>query len=746
MDDIVTCSREWPDVLTKLETILKTLDSNNLSCQPGKCSFAFPSITFLGVEVSRHGLKITDDKIKILRSLKPPKDKKSLQKTFGVFNFMRQYCPLFAKSTYNMRRLLKDGVPFVWSSECQVEFDNMIFKLTNAPVLQPLNVNADFHMYTDASYFGTGFAVFQPSGDDPMKLRVVGYGGNALTESHRSWSVMQIELMAVYMSLKAYEPYCRHRTIHIYSDNISLVYLRGVSLGTPREKRMASYIMGFRLQFHHVSGKHQNMLADVISRSFEDMTPSERELWVPHTDPRDDFLFAINSTGSLISQKDADNATSSLTSDTSRTSEVNSWQNYSISYDFSVATDVKTDSILNNIYGDYTPAPKAEMADTWYDCSTDFVIPDEQIKSVTNTDLFMPSNTNDACVHVQSICNATKARRHSKQQTTTTPDIESATDPTTLSALPTDRTDNFDEMLTVPSVSPSDYESDPYLSDMYMYLSRGILPVINEQARVTLLLSEDFIIHTDGLLYRISVPRGKKQARVMSTEVRLALPQKYLAEVVEQTHHLGHFSKERNFQFLRSRFYAKNLFDAVNQFQNTCGKCQRFKRDNTKKPDKLHSLPIPSAPGQQWAVDHLILTRPTVDGHTAIIVFIDAFSKWPVIRLVKSTSAIHAAEAFVEGVISVFGLSPSGQLTLNSDKGSAFVSNFFKTVCKLLGVRLITSASQISTSNGLAESLVKATKQGIKMFADTDVQLRAAIPLIELSLRARLQNSVHSKW
>jgi len=39
----------------------------------------------------------------------------------------------------------------------------------------------------------------------------------------------------------------------------------------------------------------------------------------------------------------------------------------------------------------------------------------------------------------------------------------------------------------------------------------------------------------------------------------------------------------------------------------------------------LHSLPIPTAPWQQWAVDHLNLTRPTVDGYTAINVFIHAF-------------------------------------------------------------------------------------------------------------------------
>ena len=60
-----------------------------------------------------------------------------------------------------------------------------------------------------------------------------------------------------------------------------------------------------------------------------------------------------------------------------------------------------------------------------------------------------------------------------------------------------------------------------------------------------------------------------------------------------------------------------------------------------------------------WATDHLILSRPTDSGDTAIIIFVDAFSKWPVIRLVKNTSALEAARAFVEGVVSVFGLNPN---------------------------------------------------------------------------------------
>jgi hypothetical protein len=94
------------------------------------------------------------------------------------------------------------------------------------------------------------------------------------------------------------------------------------------------------------------------------------------------------------------------------------------------------------------------------------------------------------------------------------------------------------------------------------------------------------------------LPRGKKVSRVQSTESHLALPQIYLAEVVEKAHELGHFSKERNFEFLRTTFYAKNLYDAVARYQQSCDKCQRMKKDPSHKTNKLHSLPIPTRPNE----------------------------------------------------------------------------------------------------------------------------------------------------
>jgi len=63
-----------------------------------------------------------------------------------------------------------------------------------------------------------------------------------------------------------------------------------MAYGSPREQRMASFLMGFHLIFHHVSGKKQNMLADSLSRCFEDMNASELKEWIPNLDPKDDFL------------------------------------------------------------------------------------------------------------------------------------------------------------------------------------------------------------------------------------------------------------------------------------------------------------------------------------------------------------------------------------------------------------------------------------------------------------------------
>jgi hypothetical protein len=57
---------------------------------------------------------------------------------------------------------------------------------------------------------------------------------------------------------------------------------------------MATYLLSFRLQFHHVSGKRENMRADGIRRALEDMSAAEVKEWIPQVDEKDDFLLTVS--------------------------------------------------------------------------------------------------------------------------------------------------------------------------------------------------------------------------------------------------------------------------------------------------------------------------------------------------------------------------------------------------------------------------------------------------------------------
>ena len=243
------------------------------------------------------------------------------------------------------------------------------------------------------------------------------------------------------------------------------------------------------------------------------------------------------------------------------------------------------------------------------------------------------------------------------------------------------------------------------------------------------LLSEEFVIDpTDGLLYRITIPRNKKLANVM-VEKRLCLPKTFRLHCLQAYHDkfLNHFGREKTYLTLRQRYYYKRLYTDCVEYVASCQKCLQ----QTIVP--LNPLQTPTRPFTHWSSDFLPLVRTTAEGYTAILIFICNFSKLPVIRLVKTQTALETAQVFVESVVANYGL-PSN-VTLMTDKGSAYTSHFFKFVTKALNIRLVSSAVATARSNGLSESCVQRVKSMIRFHDINDLQLKAALPLVELALK-----------
>jgi len=86
-----------------------------------------------------------------------------------------------------MRKLLKNNVPFVWSSGCEAELQYLKQCLISDPILKPMDPKKDLVLSTDGSVYGLGFCVLQKDDDDDM-LHAVKYGVFSTTPHQANYS------------------------------------------------------------------------------------------------------------------------------------------------------------------------------------------------------------------------------------------------------------------------------------------------------------------------------------------------------------------------------------------------------------------------------------------------------------------------------------------------------------------------------------------------------------------------------
>ena len=100
------------------------------------------------------------------------------------------------------------------------------------------------------------------------------------------------------------------------------------------------------------------------------------------------------------------------------------------------------------------------------------------------------------------------------------------------------------------------------------------------------------------------------------------------------------------------------------------------------------------------------------------LVAVDAYSKWPMVVVMQSTTVSKTIEALRQ-LFAMAGLPEQ----IVSDNGSQFTSEEFAVFLKANGIRHIRSAPYHPATNGLAERFVQSLKQGLK------ASLRSGLPL-----------------
>ena len=283
------------------------------------------------------------------------------------------------------------------------------------------------------------------------------------------------------------------------------------------------------------------------------------------------------------------------------------------------------------------------------------------------------------------------------------------------------------ETLSIP-ITEQDYEQDIEFRAVHSYKSTGELSGDEKQDKITLLVEEQYLIH-EGILFKLVLPRLLRPI----TE-RLCIPLKFRRALIQHYHDkLSHPGTQRLFLTLVHKAYWKSLYADVQEYVTTCDTCARSKPNYAFRSVPLNPLTVPDKPFDIWHLDHKSLTRKTKEGNVApLLVIIDAFSNWPIIVPVADITAAVTAKMFFKFVVTNYGV----PLGIRTDRGSAYSSQFFTALAKLLNIDHRMSASRAPRSNGLAEALVKRVSQMIKTFDTVDTDIEDHIPLLEMALRA----------
>ena len=118
LDDILLSSSDIDTHFDYLELLLQRLKEANLKLTPKKTKLFRSELEFVGVTISKDGIRVNDKRIKAINQIKEPTTKRELQKVLGVFNWNRRWIPNYAAIAKPLYILLRKDVTFHWSGEC----------------------------------------------------------------------------------------------------------------------------------------------------------------------------------------------------------------------------------------------------------------------------------------------------------------------------------------------------------------------------------------------------------------------------------------------------------------------------------------------------------------------------------------------------------------------------------------------------------------------------------------------------
>lgn len=270
LDDILVFSRTPEEHLQHLQSVLQTLQDNQLYANFEKCSFNNAEVEFLGHVVSKHGIKPDPKKVQAVENWPRPSTLKQLRSFLGLAQYFRKFIQGYSKIVAPLNALTKEGLDWrkperLWSPACEAAFHTVKRHLTEAPVLATPAFSQPFEVVCDASLVAVGAVLLQNG-------RPVAFESKKLTPAEVGYTTTEQELLAVVHALTVWRCYLEGVKFTVVTDHHPNTFFNEQPLLSRRQARWSAFLQQFDFSWEYRPGRIN--VADPLSRL---VCPTEEE-------------------------------------------------------------------------------------------------------------------------------------------------------------------------------------------------------------------------------------------------------------------------------------------------------------------------------------------------------------------------------------------------------------------------------------------------------------------------------------
>lgn len=269
VDDILIWGKDEKEHNERLRTVLQRAREKNLKLNKAKSKVAVSEVTYVGHTFGAKGLKANEEKIKVIKQMQAPTNKKELQCFMGMVNYLSKFIPNLASVNKSLRELFEKEVEWHWAETHEESFQKLKTLLTEAPVLRYYDPKSPVTLSVDASSEGLGARMLQ-------KGQPVAYSSRSLTKSEKNYAQIEKEMLAIVFGCTKFHQYVYGHKVNIESDHKPLegLFKKPLSAAPPRVQRMMLRIQKYDVSVNYVPAK-ELYIADTLSSATQ--TP-EQEL------------------------------------------------------------------------------------------------------------------------------------------------------------------------------------------------------------------------------------------------------------------------------------------------------------------------------------------------------------------------------------------------------------------------------------------------------------------------------------